>query len=143
MTHITTIEASKWEIKSDTDFIEIIRNALEKALYDFNQEIWPPNKKIDYTSVNITCGCCYQRDTLCIEIKADDATMFKKVEVEEPLNTFEELLITIMKDAPQINRAQILQAYVQKYGPLSDKAAEKIKKLLENDKIAMIDRRCE
>ena len=47
-------------------------------------------------------------------------------------NVFEELLITILKNAIKENRVHILQSYVQRYGPLSNEAGETVKELLKD-----------
>jgi len=47
-------------------------------------------------------------------------------------NVFEELLITILKNATKENRAYILQSYIQRYGPLSNEAGEVVKELLKD-----------
>ena len=111
MAHIEMIEATYNSIRDDEGFANIIKNALMKALYRFHKEnewqIQP--KAIDYASVNIVCGYSGQRNTLCIEIKADDEKLFQKIDEGEGKpekqlpNVFENLLITIMKNSSKEN----------------------------------------
>ena len=134
MTHINMMEAAYETIKDDNSFASILCEIIKSSLYRFRMEnSHDPAKRIDYGSVTIVCGLCGERNTLCVEVKADDATTFKKTEKDEKklTNVFEELLITILKNATKENRAYILQSYIQRYGPLSNEAGEAVKELLK------------
>ena len=135
MTHINIMEADYGEIRGDIAFAEIVCAIIQSSLGKFRKEnSHDPAKRIDYGSVTIACGLCGERNTLCVEVKADDATTFKKTEKDEKklTNVFEELLITILKNATKENRAYILQSYIQRYGPLSNEAGEVVKELLKD-----------
>lgn len=135
MTHINMMEAAYETIKDDNSFASILCEIIKSSLYRFRMEnSHDPAKRIDYGSVTIVCGLCGERNTLCVEVKADDATTFKKTEKDEKklTNVFEELLITILKNATKENRAYILQSYIQRYGPLSNEAGEAVKELLKD-----------
>lgn len=135
MTHINMMEAAYETIKDDNSFASILCEIIKSSLYRFRTEnSHDPAKRIDYGSVTIVCGLCGERNTLCVEVKADDATTFKKTEKDEKklTNVFEELLITILKNATKENRAYILQSYIQRYGPLSNEAGETVKELLKD-----------
>lgn len=135
MTHINMMEAAYETIKDDNSFASILCEIIKSSLYRFRKEnSHDPAKRIDYGSVTIVCGLCGERNTLCVEVKADDATTFKKTEKDEKklTNVFEELLITILKNATKENRAYILQSYIQRYGPLSNEAGEAVKELLKD-----------
>ena len=135
MTHINMMEAAYETIKDDNSFASILCEIIKSSLYRFRMEnSHDPAKRIDYGSVTIACGLCGERNTLCVEVKADDATSFKKTEKDEKklTNVFEELLITILKNATKENRAYILQSYIQRYGPLSNEAGEAVKELLKD-----------
>lgn len=129
------MEATYETIKDDNSFASILCEIIKSSLYRFRMEnSHDPAKRIDYGSVTIVCGLCGERNTLCVEVKADDATTFKKTEKDEKklTNVFEELLITILKNATKENRAYILQSYIQRYGPLSNEAGEAVKELLKD-----------
>ncbi|HCI83282.1 MAG TPA: hypothetical protein DHV79_01430 [Lachnospiraceae bacterium] len=129
------MEAAYETIKDDNSFASILCEIIKSSLYRFRMEnSHDPAKRIDYGSVTIVCGLCGERNTLCVEVKADDATTFKKTEKDEKklTNVFEELLITILKNATKENRAYILQSYIQRYGPLSNEAGEAVKELLKD-----------
>lgn len=135
MTHINMMEAAYETIKDDNSFASILCEIIKSSLYRFRMEnSHDPAKRIDYGSVTIVCGLCGERNTLCVEVKADDATTFKKTEKDEKklTNVFEELLITILKNATKENRVYILQSYIQRYGPLSNEAGEAVKELLKD-----------
>lgn len=135
MTHINMMEAAYETIKDDNSFASILCEIIKSSLYRFRMEnSHDPAKRIDYGSVTIVCGLCGERNTLCVEVKADDATTFKKTEKDEKklTNVFEELLITILKSATKENRVYILQSYIQRYGPLSNEAGEAVKELLKD-----------
>ena len=133
--HINIMEAACETIKDDNSFASILCEIIKSSLYKFRMEnSHDPAKRIDYGSVMIVCGHCGERDTLCVEIKADDATMFDKTEKDKKKlpNVFEALLIEILKSATMENRAFILQSYTQRYGPLSNEAGETVKELLKD-----------
>ena len=135
MTHINMMEAAYEIIKDDNSFASLLCEIIKSSLYRFRMEnSHDPAKRIDYGSVTIVCGLCGERNTLCVEVKADDATTFKKTEKDEKklTNVFEELLITILKNATKENRVYILQSYIQRYGPLSNEAGEAVKELLKD-----------
>lgn len=135
MTHINMMEAAYETIKDDNSFASILCEIIKSSLYRFRMEnSHDPAKRIDYGSVTIVCGLCGERNTLCVEVKADDATTFKKTEKDEKklTNVFEELLITILKSATKEDRVYILQSYIQRYGPLSNEAGEAVKELLKD-----------
>ena len=135
MTHINMMEAACETIKDDNSFASILCEIIKSSLYRYRMEnSHDPAKRIDYGSVTIVCGLCGERNTLCVEVKADDATTFKKTEKDEKklTNVFEELLITILKNTAKENRVYILQSYIQRYGPLSNEAGESIKELLKD-----------
>lgn len=135
MTHINMMEAAYETIKDDNSFASILCEIIKSSFYRFRTEnSHDPAKRIDYGSVTIACGLCGERNTLCVEVKADDAKTFKKTEKDEKklTNVFEELLITILKSATKENRVYILQSYIQRYGPLSNEAGEAVKELLKD-----------
>lgn len=84
MTHINMMEAAYETIKDDNSFASILCEIIKSSLYRFRKEnSHDPAKRIDYGSVTIVCGLCGERNTLCVEVKADDATTFKKTEKDE------------------------------------------------------------
>ena len=129
------IEAACETIKDDNSFASILCEIIKRSLYKFRMEnSHDPAKRIDYGSVMIACGYCGERNTLCIEVKADDATMIDKTEKDKKQlpNVFEALLIEILKSATMENRVFILQSYIQRYGALSNEAGETVKELLKD-----------
>ena len=135
MAHIIVMEAACEAIKDDKSFASILCEIIKSSLYTFsmeNRHHYPP-KTIDYGSVMIVCRPCGERNTLCIEVTADDAKIFNNTEKGEKQlpNAFEEALIKILKCAGNEYRASILQDYIQRYGPLSNEAGGIVKELLK------------